>query len=96
MVVGVAAALVHQGCSVHVFDLDMVASRAALNGTRGSINLKASELHPYYLSTGDLYCFCLVDVFGVVVIVEVIWRGENTLINNQVKFIFIFQISIKT
>ena len=46
---GDPATLVHQGCSVPICDLDMIA-RAGVDVT-ANINIKLGELQPHYLPT---------------------------------------------
>ena len=89
---GVAAALVHQGFPVPVFDLDMVACAVVTEP-----NSKVGELKPQYLTNLYLYRLCLLKVgrveFGIV------WRGDNTCgwlavyrvdFKNWIKLFYIF------
>ena len=66
-----AAALVHQGFPVLVFDLDMVACAVAAGP-----NIKLGKLQPQYLPNLNLYPLCPLNVSRVVV--GVVWRGDNT------------------
>ena len=66
-----AAALVHQGFPVLVFDLDMVACAVVTDR-----NNKSCELQPQYLPNLHSYRHCLLKVGRVVV--GVVWRGDDT------------------
>ena len=66
-----AAALVHQGLPVPVFDLDMVACAVATGP-----DIKLGKLQPQYLPNLNLYPLCLLNVRRVVV--GVVWRSDNT------------------
>ena len=75
IIIGVAAAPVHQGCPVLFYDFDIVAW-AGGRVTRTRINYKTGELQPQRLPTLYLYPLCPLKVaritFGVV------WRGDDT------------------